>query len=163
MIKAEVITHEGNPGPNWLDHCKPLVTPWTISVVVVAIALLFVFTATKHQRDVGQANQLPSSQQSTANALNPLQVQPLGNAQAVQPTGDTNVQALPGASASALPSTASANALGARATPGLNNAKNPNASQNNGNGTADPTQLSAKKLTQNVQSMVTGANGTFSL
>lgn len=39
MIKSEIITHEGSPGPNWLDHCRDVFTPQIIGLLIlVALA-----------------------------------------------------------------------------------------------------------------------------
>ncbi len=65
MIKAEIISHEGNPGPNWLDHCRTLVTPATATVAVLVVAAGSIgFVSLERHRSATTAQRLPASSQS---------------------------------------------------------------------------------------------------
>ena len=84
MIKSEIVTHEGNPGANWLDHCKSVVSPGKVTLLlVVAATVTGLFVAYTHNQtpsSAGTANTQATpkeSQQTQLSPSNSLQVEPL--------------------------------------------------------------------------------------
>lgn len=80
MIKAEVISHEGNPGPNWLDHCRSVITPANVTIVALLLIGGALFVGLTRKDEPSTATQLPatsSSQQDTQSSSNSLRVEPL--------------------------------------------------------------------------------------
>lgn len=134
MIKAEVISHEGNPGPNWLDRCRTAVTPTNITVLVLFIAAGAIFIGITRNDKAETANQQPAgnrSQQSDVPASRSLQVQPLSE-KTTTTNGNTSVQSAAGGSDQATtPATddKSADSLGATPTPALNSTGKPGSTQ----------------------------------
>jgi cytoskeletal protein RodZ len=93
MIKAEVITHEGNPGPNWLDHCRTSITPGrfiaTLVIAVIAALALGLF-----QYRSSQSHQvIQTNTQSHPNQSGILQVRPLEQETSPNTEGLPTVQA----------------------------------------------------------------------
>lgn len=151
MIKAEVISHEGNPGPNWLDQCRTTITPGrtTAFVLALATATLLAFVLNGRSTPPVTVNQQPSP--STGN----LTVEPVRDPTATAGTTTLNLQS-PG-----NPSQLSddANALGAGKTPSLNNAKTPAAStKQSPTPSAGQSQWNGKALTNTVQTTVQDVN-----
>lgn len=160
MIKAEVITHEGIPGPNWLDQCRTYITPARTTMVVLAIAVgvLFASIAQDDTPTVGNLPATSTSQQSQPLPGAGLTVQPLRDPSATAPATNTgNVQA-PTGSSSADPAKAPANTpLGPTSTPSLNNAKTPGSASQSPQATPE-NLLNGKVLTDTVQSTVNDVN-----
>ena len=81
MIKAEVISHEGNAGPNWLDHCRNLINPVNAALFVIfAAALVTVIGISVKDESVVTTNKQPASKDSQQFNIAPaqsLQVAPL--------------------------------------------------------------------------------------
>lgn len=156
MIKAETINHEGNPGPNWLDHCRTVFTPWTATLLLVIIAAaVTVIDVQKHKSS--NASSVPTSQskQPAYSPVDGLTVKPVTPAPDADNTTD-QVQAAAGVTTApvSLPDS-SANALGAAPTPALNSTSkngNPSASKS-----VTQNQLNASSLTNTVQSTVNSA------
>ena len=120
MIKAEIISHEGTPGPNWLDRCRSAATPARLSVFVAVLLVggvsFYTLTDTNDTNPPAAANQ-----QNTYPEESTLQVQPLEE-QSVQ--NESNLPAIQSADGgdTPAPSTQStdSNGLGAPATPSFN-------------------------------------------
>lgn len=130
MIKAEAISHEGNPGPSWLDHCRTVATPINITVVLLLIVAGSLFIGLTRKERASTANQLPAtsnSQPATPPASSSLQVQPLLE-QTTTTNGNTTVQSAAGGNNSATPpggvQDKTGDALGAAKTPALNSSNN---------------------------------------
>lgn len=91
MIKAEIIEHEGNPGPNWLDRCRTAVTPGKVSGMVLIALLIgggaFVLARSdSSEQSTTTTNQTtPSSTDSSGLQVAPL-AQPTVQAEAGLPT-----------------------------------------------------------------------------
>jgi hypothetical protein len=112
MIKAEAITHEGNPGPNWLDHCKNMITPGTVALVVIVASVLVGSLAIKNHRannSTATANTQPAVHESQQAPLTPsqsLQVEPLNTTPVATSSPSTTQQSTAtGQSSSSTPST----------------------------------------------------------
>lgn len=134
MIKAEAISHEGNPGPNWLDHCRTIATPTNIAVVLLLIVAGGLFIGLTRKERTSTANQLPAtsnSQPATSPASSSLQVQPLLE-RTTTTNGSTTIQSAAGGSNSVAPiggvQDKTGDALGAAKTPALNSSSNSNKS-----------------------------------
>ncbi|HEY1064147.1 MAG TPA: hypothetical protein VGE30_02495 [Candidatus Saccharimonadales bacterium] len=133
MIKAEVISHEGNPGPNWLDRCRTAITPANITVLLLVIVSGAVFVGITQNDKTETANQLPAnsnsnSEQPNLPAANSLQVQPLTE-ETTTNNGNPNIQSAAGGTSPTAAPTAqnnSADALGAARTPALNSSNQNN-------------------------------------
>lgn len=128
MIKAEVITHEGNPGPNWLDRCRTLATPGKVTILIVVVAVAALILLIGSDRHVGQANQVPatSTQQATPAPGTALQVTPVTDTSTTTENKAASLQS-PGsvtASNTGLAPTDSASKLGPTTTPSLNTSQN---------------------------------------
>lgn len=97
MIKAEIISHEGNPGPNWLDRCRSLISPASISTIVVLVAVAGIaFAVTNKQSDDAIERAANSGSSTPADVAQPLTVQS-STAQTYQAAdGGTTVQAATG-------------------------------------------------------------------
>ena len=130
MIKAEVISHEGNPGPNWLDHCRTAATPVNITVVLLLLVIGGLFIGITQKDSAETANQQSTSstgQASVQPANTSLEVQPLQQ-ETTTSNGNTSVQSATGGEKPVSNSTAqdaSSDALGAVKTPALNNSNTP--------------------------------------
>lgn len=168
MIKAEVITHEGNPGPNWLDRCRNLVSPGKMTALVISLTVIITIVAVQAHRNSGQANQttVTSTSKQVVSPATGLQVVPLADKSTTAEDKAASLQSANGGSASSsgVAPTNSANALGPTTTPSLNTSKN--ASQATSSTPATNSQLpSSGSLTQNVQSGMqsTKNNATKSL
>ena len=112
MMKAEIITHEGNPGPNWLDHCKNMITPGKVGLTVTFGAIIISIVAFQHRptSTPTTASSQPATNQAQQVELSPsksLQVAPLESqstqAPAQQPS--TNLQSTTTNSGSQIPPT----------------------------------------------------------
>lgn len=157
MIKAEIISHEGTPAPNWLDQCRSAATPGRISILIVFIAASAIIFGVL-QKDATPTTETKASQQSQSSSL---QVQPLNQAPVttengmanVQPTAESTLEATPTKQTNTPPA-----GLGAESTPALNNATRPSdvtAPRPSGQG-----QLNGRGLTQTVQTTIQTLNQT---
>jgi hypothetical protein len=113
MIKAEVINHEGSAGPNWLDHCRAVFTPQTLTtlfVILVVIIAGLAFTR-QHAKVAQQTGSLgASSQQVGFNGVSSPRLQVATPASSIQssttdPTTSSNLQPANNAGDAALPGT----------------------------------------------------------
>jgi hypothetical protein len=153
MIKAEVISHEGNPGPNWLDRCRSVATPVNVTVVALLLIGGALFIGISKKEQANTANRLPAtsnSQQSDRSGASSLQVQPLDQI-TTSSEGTPNVQSASGGTAPTTNSPASGNTaapISAPQTPSFNNYRP--------RGTAPQTPLTEKDITNKVQSTLQG-------
>lgn len=115
MIKAEVITHEGVPAPNWLDHCRTMITPGTITSLVVIVAAAAVVSGILHHHSAPTTPTSSSTtQQANTTPLRGLEVEPAANQINTDSSGDTLLQPAP------TPATDNTDSqLGAPVTPSL--------------------------------------------
>lgn len=151
MIKAEIISHEGNPGPNWLDRCRSVVTPVNVTTVVLLIVAGALFVGLTQKEQPNTANQLPAtsnSQQANQSGASSLQVQPLSKMTSTA-DGTPDVQSATGGNTSSTASPTPNNTaapISAPQTPGLNNSK-PGSTQPQG-------PINSRNLTNKLQSTV---------
>jgi predicted transglutaminase-like cysteine proteinase len=152
MIKAEIISHEGNPGPNWLDRCRSVATPASVTTVALLIVggALFVGLAIKDRpKTANQLTAAGASQQAPQSAATGLQVQPLSKVTTTSDSGSTTVQSATGGNtAPTAPATQGNTAapISAAQTPALNNSN----TSNNRN----QTPIDGRNLTNKLQSTV---------
>lgn len=161
MIKAEAISHEGTPGPNWLDRCRTVITPTNITVILLLVigAALFVGLENKQSQTANQQPKTTPTIQTSASPLVPLAVQPLSTESSTDASGNANIQsAAGGLSSSAAAQSTNANDLGATPTPSLNNAKSPTNAKSQASQQSSQTLLNAQTLTNTVQSTVQSVN-----
>lgn len=93
MIKAEVITHEGNPGPNWLDHCRTAITPGRFITMLAVIIIAALALSILHYRAAEPRPIIQTNTQSHPNQSGLLQVQPLKQETSSNAEGLPTVQA----------------------------------------------------------------------
>lgn len=159
MIKAEVITHEGIPAPNWLDHCRTMISPAKITALLLAVAALIGVLVFMHH---GGTVKVGTSQQANKAPIANLRVAPVQE----QTTSDsTNVDTLQAAAASA-PTTGSApvtdtpsdNSGTGAATAAPVGPASTTSSQTYQKSATSFDQFSGKHLTDTVQSTVKSLN-----
>lgn len=164
MIKSEIITHEGNPGPNWLDHCRTLISPAKLGVF--AILLTGAITATLLTQQ-NSAQPAATTNQTTYPEATSLSVEPLETQTYTDEAGITSVQAADGGSASDAATTdapTTAMPQGSVATPSTNGAATSTSNMTPGLTQATPPsqqQLSKSKLRETVQTTVESTRGTL--
>ena len=170
MIKAETITHEAPPAPNWLDHCRSLATPGR-SLFVLAILATVAFAGILNRNSTDTVGNLPAtsqSQQSDKESLNSLTVQPVQTIAA--PTTDTGSAAIQaaGGTPKAEVKANTTNPLGAPSTPSFNSTTTPSTttqlpgSQGLLKGTkplTDAVQSTVHSLAPDLQGMTRGLLG----
>lgn len=148
MIKSEVINHEGNPGPNWLDHCRTVFTPWTATLLLIIIAAaVTVIDVTKKDTATtanttptnGATSQLPSYDDSAES----LKVTPV--APSADDAASSALQSVP---TTTQPTTSAASTLGPAPVTQTGTSPSSALTQN---------QLNARSLTDTVQSTVNNA------
>ena len=157
MIKAEAISHEGNPGPNWLDRWRTVATPTNITVVLLLVIGIVLFAGLAHKQQVENANKQPKTTptvQPSAAPVKSLEVQPLSQATTTTASGNANIQNAAGGLSSTNTSGSTqgseVNSLGASTTSGSR--ANPAAS-------SSQKLLNAKTLTNTVQSTIKSVTG----
>lgn len=167
MIKAEVIIHEGNPGPNWLDRCRAVITPGSMSVVVVVLAVaVLALTVVRHQDDTArnEANSKTLSHQEVTPSAS-LKVTPLQDSGSADQTMTGTVQSATGGASKTAPTQDTGSGdTGAPSTPTLNTTP-ANSSQGqgvkvNGNGSSDSSGNSSSLLNNTAQNLVKGTQDT---
>lgn len=162
MIKAEVISHEGNPGPNWLDRCRTIITPEKITVVMVCIALVAIGAIVLRSTNNDKTPVTSASQQASP-ANSSLKVQPLQSEGT--PDSAAAIQPAPGGTSSNQAQAETTTPLGtAPAAPlgGGNSAGSPaqQAPVTNQQSTFDQTKLKSNLLTNTVQSTLQNVQKT---
>lgn len=169
MIKAEVISHEGNPGPNWLDHCRTIATPINITVVLLLVIVGSLFIGITRHNATSSANQQSTpgpGQASVQPQATSLLVQPL-QAETSTSNGSTTVQSATGGQGPVTnPNTqdASGSALGAAKTPALNSSNNGRKAQQTpvNNRAQQSLQQLQGQLQSTVQTTTRGVNDALS-
>ncbi len=172
MIKAEIISHEGNPGPNWLDRCRTVATPVNVTAVLLLIVIGGLFIGILHKDRTTAANQQstsPTGQASVQPENTSLQVESLQQKTTTN-NGNTSVQSAAGGNAPVANTNAdtkSSDVLGATKTPALNNS-NTSSSQyrqgsNNLKKTVDNLQSTVQNTTQQVNNALNGLTSGLGL
>lgn len=120
MIKAEIISHEGNPGPNWLDRCRSAATPGRLTVF---IAVLLIGASTAYallQSNDAEQPAATASQQNSYPDDSPLVVKPLQQQSVQTETDLPELQSASGGDTAPSASNEAASGLSAPITPSLN-------------------------------------------
>jgi hypothetical protein len=149
MIKAETITHESMPAPNWLDHCRTIASAGRLITVMVLIAV-GALVGILQRTPTDTLSNLPATsktQQADSSLLAPLNVEPAQSVANANSDGSASVQTT---SNTATTAPATNTSLGAPTT-NLNSGSTGGAAQ----ATAiNQTQLNGKQLTNTVQSLL---------
>lgn len=158
MIKAEIISHEGNPGPNWLDRCRNLTTPGNISTVIIVVAAIGITVAVLNSRsNIATERATQSAQSTPAAPAKPLTVAPANATTYQNISGNATVQsAAGGAENPVAPSSNATQGIPTVQTPLNNTATTPDASQPSYN---QQNGLRGRNLTNKVQSVVPAMDG----
>lgn len=120
MIKAEIISHEGNPGPNWLNRCRSAATPGRLTVF---IAVLLIGASTSYaflQSNGAEQPAATASQQNSYPDDSPLVVKPLQQQSVQTETNLPELQSASGGDTAPASNTEANSGLSAPITPSLN-------------------------------------------
>jgi hypothetical protein len=105
MIKAEIITHEGNDRPTWFERCKSAITPATLSIFVafVAIAVIIGSVVMPDKTEQGSVSTPAQVSESEALKVDPVQPGNANEAQSVAPLQPVTNQTQPTTNSQSTP------------------------------------------------------------
>jgi len=156
MIKAEVITHEGNNRPTWFERCKSILTPTTLSVFVAVLAITVVLGATLLPKDAEQGSVTTPAVVSESDSLKvtPLESSDANEADSVAPLQPVTA-ATPGTSSAQPNGTSNPSTGSTPQTPSFNAIDRP-VDGITANPTYEQSQLGGSNLTNTLQSTING-------